>query len=150
MKRGQMLATVGDGRIGVQGCANCHGPGGIGQPPIYPYLASQIGAYLVASLQEWKSGARKTDPSQQMNIISRRRSDSDMTAVAAYFSTQPAPPSALTLMGVAPTTPAPAVQAQPNVPAQGAGIRQAPPATGGGQGSGGGGTPAGNPTGVAK
>lgn len=158
MKRGRVLATIGDDRIGVQNCANCHGPGGIGGPPIYPYLASQIGSYLVASLQEWKSGARKTDPSQQMNLISKRLSDRDIAAVAAYFSAQPAPPSALTLMGNAPAKvgPANAPRAQqPSVPVQGIGIEQGAPTTGGGQGPGGGGGasgsgPSGSPTGEAK
>ncbi|WP_242489804.1 c-type cytochrome [Noviherbaspirillum cavernae] len=93
-KRGQQLATVGDDKIGVQGCVNCHGPGGTGEPPGYPYLAGQHHGYLVASLTAWKNGTRSTDPSQQMNIIAKRLSDSDIAALAAYYAAQPAPGSA--------------------------------------------------------
>lgn len=91
-QRGQVLAEVGDEKIGVQACANCHGPGGIGQPPNYPYLAGQHPGYLLATLAEWKSGTRKNDPSQQMTMIAKRLSDEDVKAVVDYYAAQPAPP----------------------------------------------------------
>jgi cytochrome c553 len=158
-KRGQVLANVGDDRIGVQGCANCHGPGGIGEPPNYPYLASQHTGYLTVTLGEWKKGTRKTDPSQQMNMIARRLSEADIASVAAYYSAQPVPPPAAQRVNI-PTGSAarpatlPQVQ-QGSVPTQGIGTEQGAPTTGGGQGPGGGGGasgsgPSGSPTGVAK
>jgi cytochrome c553 len=150
LARGRTLATVGDGGKGVQSCANCHGPGGSGLPP-YPYLASQHSGYLVAALGEWKSGMRKTDPSQQMPMIARRLGDADIAAVAAYYAVQPAPvPAALRTNVPAGSASRPARQdASPGpsaVPpassqgAQGAGIEQGAPTIGGGQGPGGGGT----------
>ncbi len=89
-KRGQQLATVGDDKLGVQGCASCHGPGGVGEAPTYPYLAGQHRGYLAVTLRAWKSGARNTDPSMQMNIIAKRLSDADIAALAAYYAAQPA------------------------------------------------------------
>jgi cytochrome c553 len=139
--RGRTLANVGDDSIGVQGCANCHGPGGIGEPPNYPYLASQYSGYLTITLDEWKKGTRKTDPSLLMNVIARRLSDADIMAVSAYYAAQPAPPPAAkrgnVAAGSAPRPVGPT--AQPSVPVQGTGIEMGAPTTGGGQGPGGGG-----------
>jgi cytochrome c553 len=97
-KRGKTLATIGDERAGVQACANCHGPNGIGEPPFYPYLAGQYDGYLKSALSEWKSGARTTDPSRQMNTIAKRLSESDIAALSAYFSAQPVAPPAAQLL----------------------------------------------------
>ena len=90
-QRGAQLAGVGDNAIRVQACVNCHGPGGIGEAFAYPYLAGQHASYLQAVLGEWKSGARKTDPSGQMVLIAKALSDADVRAVAAYYSGLPAP-----------------------------------------------------------
>jgi cytochrome c553 len=156
-KRGEALASMGDEKIGVQGCANCHGPGGVGEPPNYPYLASQHMGYLNAALVEWKSGARKTDPSQQMNLIAKRLSDDDIAAVSSYYATQPAPPPAALRMNVPagsaarPAAPGGGPSGQPSVPTQGIGTEQGAPTTGGGQGPGGGGGASGSgPSGSPK
>jgi cytochrome c553 len=149
--RAQQLATVGDTSKRVQGCANCHGPGGAGEPPQNPYLAGQHAGYLAASMAQWKSGARKTDMSGQMVQIARALSDEDVKALAAYFSAQPAPPPASKLVNIAAgTTARPAVAAAagapgPKVPGAaaagvtGAGTEAGAPVTGGSQGPGGGG-----------
>jgi cytochrome c553 len=130
MNRGRMLSDWGDENIRVQGCANCHGPGGRGGVYTFPYLAGQHQDYLQAAMGQWKSGARNTDPSGQMPTIAKRMSDADIAAVAAYFAAQPAPP--------------PATQ---NVPA-GSVSRPVPPARGGGGGSGS--TPTGQGTGTEQ
>jgi cytochrome c553 len=144
--RGRTLANIGDDSIGVQSCANCHGPAGIGEPPNYPYLASQYSGYLTTALGEFKNGTRKADPSQMMNIISKRLSDADIKAVSAYYAAQPAPPPAAkranipagsALRPVMPSSGGPG--GQPSVPVQGTGVEQGAPTTGGGQGPGGGG-----------
>jgi cytochrome c553 len=90
-ERGKQLATAGDERAGVQSCANCHGPGGIGLAPNFPYLAGQHASYLVATMRDWKSDARNTDPSKQMPMIAKRLSDADTAAVAGWFAAQPPP-----------------------------------------------------------
>jgi cytochrome c553 len=149
--RGQQLAAKGDESKRVQACTNCHGPGGAGEPPIYPYLAGQHANYLTAAMGAWKSGARKTDQSGQMVQIAHALSDADVTALSAYFSSQPAPPPASRLVSVASgSTVRPAVAAASGAPgphvggAAGAGVtgsgtEQGSPVTGGGQGPGGGG-----------
>jgi len=160
-KRGQMLATIGDEAIGVQACANCHGPGGSGEAPNYPYLAGQHAAYLKASLTTWKQGARNTDPSQQMPQIAKRLSDADITAVSAYFAAQPAPaPAAQRVVipagSAARPVAGPASQSrESSTPVQGVGSGQGAATKGGSQGPGGGGAasgsgPAGSNTGNAR
>jgi cytochrome c553 len=151
LKRGLILANTGDEKIGVQACANCHGPGGVGQPPNYPSLASQHGGYLVATLNDWKSGARKTDPSQQMNVISQRLSTTDMTALAAYYATQPAPPPATQRVNIPagsaarPAAPGTGAGAQADTPpVKGIGSEQGAATSGGNQGPGGGGSASGS------
>jgi cytochrome c553 len=92
--RGRALATRGDQSLNVQACQNCHGPGGTGFGNVNPYLAGLDQRYLEVSLGEWKSGTRKTDPSQQMNQIAKRLGDDDIKAIAAYFASQPPPQAA--------------------------------------------------------
>jgi cytochrome c553 len=144
-----VLAQVGDNLKRVQACANCHGPGGAGEPPNYPYLAGQHASYLNASMGAWKSGARKTDQSGQMTHVAQIMSDADVAAVAAYFSAQPAPAPAAKMVNIAAGTSArPAVAAEAGAPGPrgpaattvtGAGTEQGAPSTGGAQGPGGGG-----------
>jgi cytochrome c553 len=154
-KRGQLLANVGDESIAVQACANCHGPGGVGEPPDYPYLASQHGGYLTATLAEWKKGARKTDPSGQMPLIARRLADDDIAALAAYYSAQPAPPPASQRINVpAGSAARPAAPGAPgarseSVPTRSLGTEQGAP-TGGGETGGGGGASGSGPSGTPK
>jgi cytochrome c553 len=141
--RAERLATVGDERLQVQGCVNCHGAGGRGEPPAYPYLATQHAGYLRATLGEWKAGTRDTDPTGSMNRIAKQLSDADVAALAQYFASQPTPDT-LTLqmrqdampgVGAATSTPASGTtSAQPTRPA---GTEQGSPTTGGTQGQGG-------------
>ncbi|HUP08116.1 MAG TPA: c-type cytochrome [Caldimonas sp.] len=150
--RGRQLASVGDENERVQACANCHGPGGIGQAPDYPYLAGQLAGYLQAALAEWKSGTRNTDPSGQMPLIAQRLSDADARAMAAYYSALPAAPPRERDVAVA-WRPARAtnVVSGPKASggAQGVGSEQGSATTGASQGPGGaGGTPQGNRSGT--
>jgi len=159
---GKTLATVGNSAKGVQACANCHGPGGSGEPPTYPYLAGQNSAYLKSSLSAWKSGARNTDPTQQMPAIAKRLSDADITAVAEFYAAQPAPPPLAQEThnmpagsAARPAAPAGGSGQGGSVPVQGVGSGQGAATGGGSQGPGGGGAasgsgPSGSPTGNAR
>jgi cytochrome c553 len=91
MARGRLLSEAGDASLGVQACASCHGPGGAGRQPDFPYLAGQHASYLTAAMRAWKSGARKTDGSGQMPHIARALADADVAALSNYFAAQPAP-----------------------------------------------------------
>jgi len=91
VQRGRALAMRGDAGLNVQGCQNCHGPGGVGFGNVNPYLAGLDRRYLETALGEWRSGSRKTDPSQQMNQIARNLSDADVKALATYYASQSPP-----------------------------------------------------------
>lgn len=64
-------------------CAACHGTNGISTADMYPNLAGQKEAYLVAQLKAFKSGARANPIMQPM---AQQLSDDDINNVAAYFS----------------------------------------------------------------
>jgi cytochrome c553 len=154
--RGEVLAMIGDRNIEVQACANCHGPNGVGEPPAYPYLAGQHSGYLNAALREWKSGARNTDPSQQMPMIAKRLSDSDTAALSAYYAAQPAPAPASQRINVpkgsaARPTASGTTHQTGSTPTTGVSTEQGEPTSGSSQGPGGGGAASGaGPSGTPK
>ncbi|QDK36349.1 c-type cytochrome [Bdellovibrio sp. NC01] len=84
LKRGEELAVVGDLKIQVQACNNCHGPGGMGMAPAIPAIAGQHANYLEAQLKAWKDGQRKNS-ADLMGPIAKRLSDKDISALALYF-----------------------------------------------------------------
>jgi len=147
LQRGARLAAVGDESLKVQACANCHGQGGVGQAPDYPYLAGQHGGYLSAALAEWKSGARKTDPTGQMVQIAQALRPADVAALSAFFASRPVPPPRVADVATPWVAPRATVvvsgprkaAAGGGQQAQGVGTEQGAPLTGGGQGPGGGG-----------
>lgn len=71
------------GRAVAAACSACHGESGVSVNPAWPNLAGQKGAYLSASLKNFKSGERKND---MMTAIASGLSEADMRNVAAYFS----------------------------------------------------------------
>ena len=90
-ERGRVLATLGDEALGVQGCRNCHGPGGKGEPPNIPYLAGLDAYYLSAALNAWKDGTRTNDAGLQMFTVVAALPGSDIAAVAQYYASHPPP-----------------------------------------------------------
>jgi cytochrome c553 len=82
--RGEQLAKIGDASKNLQSCDNCHGPGGVGEPPAIPYLAGQYAHYTSFELRMWQLGFRKNSP-EGMAVIARLLNDQDIAAVAAYF-----------------------------------------------------------------
>ena len=88
---GRALANLGDARIGVQGCGNCHGPNGRGEPPDLPYLAGQHAEYLSAQLTAWQQGTRHNDGGEQMATLAKKLSAADIAAVCNWFAQQTPP-----------------------------------------------------------
>jgi cytochrome c553 len=84
VKSGEQLAKVGNEGKGIQACDNCHGPGGIGEPPAIPYLAGQYAPYIAFELRMWQRGFRKSSP-DQMADVAKLLNDQDIAAVAAYY-----------------------------------------------------------------
>jgi cytochrome c553 len=95
IKRGEQLAKIGDTAKNIQACDNCHGPGGVGEPPAIPYLAGQYAHYTSSELRLWQLELRKTSP-LAMTVIAKLLNDQDIAAVAAYFQQvrSAAPPAA--------------------------------------------------------
>lgn len=89
-------------------CAMCHGGRGAGStgggantgedisfmfgggesqtPEDVPFIGGQPEAYLVKSLQDFRSGVRKSRSAFAMDMVSERMSDSQIVAVAKYLS----------------------------------------------------------------
>jgi cytochrome c553 len=144
-ERGSVLAMKGDDARRVQACINCHGPGGVGEPPLYPYLSGLDATYMTNAINEWKSGTRKNDAGAQMATVANALSAEDVAAVSQYFASLPPPrPSPLNLLQAptyakSPASGTPPTSSQPAGPAPGksVGSEQGAPTTGGTQGPGG-------------
>jgi len=67
-------------------CAACHGANGVSVADHIPNLAGQRSGYLVAQLEAFKDGSRKSDI---MNVMAPQLSDADIANVAAHFAAQP-------------------------------------------------------------
>ena len=79
-------AAAGDakaGRAKAQMCQACHGIDGMSKVPDAPNIAGQVEAYLVAQLQAFKSGARK---SEAMSLVASGLSSDDIDNLAAWYS----------------------------------------------------------------
>jgi cytochrome c553 len=66
-------------------CAACHGANGVSVSDHIPNLAGQRAGYLVAQLEAFKDGSRKSDI---MNVMAPQLSDDDIANLAAHFATQ--------------------------------------------------------------
>ena len=79
-------ATAGDAKAGkakAQMCQACHGIDGMSKVPDAPNIAGQVDGYLVAQLQAFKSGARK---SEAMSLVASGLSSDDIDNLAAWYS----------------------------------------------------------------
>ncbi len=78
-----LAGDIAKGKTKAVMCAGCHGENGISISPTIPNLAAQKEAYLVSTLKEFKSGARKNGI---MSPIATTISDDDINDLSAYFS----------------------------------------------------------------
>lgn len=84
----QAQAYKGDAAVGASRstvCSACHGKDGNSIIPLNPSLAGQNYTYLVQTLKDYRSGARKNPI---MNAQAAGLSDDDIANLAKYFSTQ--------------------------------------------------------------
>lgn len=86
LQRGGAIAAVGIPDQGVPPCTSCHGVNGIGQAPVYPYLAGQFAPYLEHQLMLWKQGRRGGDAMNVMQLIAQSMTDDQIHAVSVYFA----------------------------------------------------------------
>ena len=80
-------------KIGLAGCAACHGANGVSVNETTPNIAAQRAGYLEAQLKAYKDGSRKlpgaTSPTAIMSAIATQLSAEDIANVAAYFASLP-------------------------------------------------------------
>lgn len=86
----QSLATRGRWSKGLPACEQCHGPGGIGVGDHFPPLTGQSALYLSNQLHAWQQGERHNDPLQLMQTVAGKLSETDITAISAWYAAQPA------------------------------------------------------------
>ncbi len=88
---GKSLVTHGDPKREIPACAGCHGPNFTGQEPAIPGLLGLQPNYITAQLGAWRYGNRTGIAPDCMQIVAGHLTEADLTAVAAYLSTLPAP-----------------------------------------------------------
>jgi cytochrome c553 len=79
-------ALAGDAASGRQKalqCQACHGMDGLAKIPVAPNLAGQPEDYLIKSLTDYKTGARKNE---MMSVVAPPLSETDIADLAAYYS----------------------------------------------------------------
>jgi cytochrome c553 len=86
VEQGRKIAAAGLADQGVPACETCHGKGGVGNAPLYPYLAGQYRPYLEHQLQQFKAGRRGGDPMDVMHAIAAPLTDGQVHALAVYFA----------------------------------------------------------------
>lgn len=86
---GRLLVEKGDWNHGLPACSQCHGPAGLGVGSSFPQLAGQPSTYLANQLNSWKLGTRTNDPLGLMQGIAKKLSDSQVIAVADFYSGLP-------------------------------------------------------------
>ena len=84
--RAEALYRGGNAEFGTAACIACHGPTGRGNPAAgYPALNGQHAAYTAKQLQDYASGARKSDGAPHiMRDIAERLTQDDIQALASY------------------------------------------------------------------
>lgn len=83
---GEKIFKGGNAGSGVPACAACHGPTGAGIPIQFPRLSSQHSEYVLAQLNNFRTGDRANDGGKMMRIIAAKLTDQEMKAVAEYIS----------------------------------------------------------------
>jgi cytochrome c553 len=73
-------------RSKAEQCQECHGEAGLGTSENYPKLAGQWAGYIRKQLNDFQSGARK---SEIMTAMASVLSQQDIADIAAYFSGAP-------------------------------------------------------------
>lgn len=91
VQRGKQIVLNGDPSKNVPACIACHGKGLTGMQPAIPGLVGLHNDYISAQLGAWRSGTRHALAPDCMHEIATRLNDADISAVAAWLSTQQAP-----------------------------------------------------------
>jgi cytochrome c553 len=85
-----------EGKALAAACTKCHGEDGNSKTPGTPTLAGQQPHYLVAAIQEYHQGERKTDPMKSMLTGTEKL---ELEKLGLYFSSQTPTPRAAPSFG---------------------------------------------------
>ena len=88
---GERLVREGDAGRQVPACTGCHGAQLTGINPGIPGLIGLHSRYISAQLTEWRAGTRHANGPDCMREVAKRLTEEQITAVAAWLATQPAP-----------------------------------------------------------
>lgn len=91
LRRGEALVRHGDEQRKVPACQACHGKSLAGVQPGIPALIGLPYDYISAQLGAWRTHTRGAVPPDCMATVAGRLSPADITAVAAWLSTQAVP-----------------------------------------------------------
>jgi cytochrome c553 len=91
LARGRSLATQGNAARGIPACAGCHNPNFTGLEPGIPALVGLQANYISAQLGAWRYGTRTATSPDCMQLVAARLSEDDVSALAAWLSSLPAP-----------------------------------------------------------
>lgn len=91
LEQGVALVRQGDARRGIPACMACHGERMTGVQPAVPGLVGLPRDYVLGQLGAWQTGQRRAAAPDCMATIARRLTPQDVSAVAAWLSSQPAP-----------------------------------------------------------
>jgi cytochrome c553 len=87
LELGELIARHGVPEDGIPACAACHASRQTDRYPFYPSLDEQTAEYLASQLHLFKQGVRGGTPyAHIMETIAARMSDTQIDAVASYFS----------------------------------------------------------------
>ncbi len=76
-------AALAAGKKKAMTCAVCHGLDGLSKNPEAPNLAGDDANYLIKQLKAFQNGTRQNE---QMSIMVKTLSDTDLTNLAAWYS----------------------------------------------------------------
>ena len=85
LKKAERLYRGGDAKNGIPACMSCHGPAGVGIPPLFPAVSGQHAAYSQKQLLGFKTGTRSND-NEVMTRTAFRLSEAEIKAVSEYMA----------------------------------------------------------------
>jgi cytochrome c553 len=88
---GERLVREGVPTRGIPPCMSCHGPALTGINPGIPGLIGLHSRYISAQLESWRTGTRRAAPPDCMLDVARRLKPEEITAVAGWLASRPAP-----------------------------------------------------------
>ena len=91
LKHGETLVTRGDYQRNTPACTSCHGQSLTGIEPGIPGLVGLRSKYISAQIGAFRYGTRSAPEPDCMQLVAARLTEQDVTAVAAWLASRPAP-----------------------------------------------------------